>query len=111
MNQQENKSNKMKELLLRWLFKRSNILILAICAVVVVALLIFFSIRKTSIGVNDNENTGFTVTQIQQIKTLGEWEFLSISTEEMVDSTRHGLLWRCRIGSYLLWNASFRHKL
>ena len=90
MNQQENKSNKIKELLLRWLFKRSNILILAICAVVVVALLIFFSIRKTSIGVNDNENTGFTVTQIQQIKTLGEWEFLSISTEEMVDSTRHG---------------------
>ena len=73
MNQQENKSNKIKELLLRWLFKRSNILILAICAVVVVTLLIFFSIRKTSIGINNNENTGFTVTQIQQIKTLGEW--------------------------------------
>ena len=106
MNQQENKSNNIKELLLRWLFKRSNILILAICAVVVVVLLVFFSIRKTFIGINDNKKTGFTVTQIQQIRTLGEWEFLSISTEEMVDSTLHGFF---GIGSYLLRNTSSRH--
>lgn len=90
MNQQGNKYMKIKELLLRCLFKRKNILILTICTVVVVALFIFFTIKKTSVYINNNENTGFTVTQIQQIKTLGEWEFLSINTEEMVDSTRHG---------------------
>jgi len=32
-----------------------------------------------------------TPTQIQSIKDIGEWEFLAISTEEMVDTIRKGI--------------------
>jgi hypothetical protein len=33
-----------------------------------------------------------TPTQIQSIKAIGEWEFLAVSTEEMVDTIRKGFL-------------------
>jgi hypothetical protein len=33
-----------------------------------------------------------TPTQIQSIKAIGEWEFLSVSAEELVDTTRKRLL-------------------
>ena len=33
-----------------------------------------------------------TPTQIQSIKAIGEWEFLSVSAEELVDTVRKGLL-------------------
>ena len=32
-----------------------------------------------------------TPTQIQSIKAIGEWEFLSVSAEELVDTVRKGL--------------------
>lgn len=33
-----------------------------------------------------------TPTQIQSIKAIGEWEFLSVSAEELVDTVRKGLI-------------------
>ena len=33
-----------------------------------------------------------TPTQIQSIKAIGEWEFLSVSLEELTDTVRHGLI-------------------
>lgn len=35
---------------------------------------------------------GITPTQIQSIKAIGEWEFLAVSAEELVDTVRKGLL-------------------
>ena len=37
-----------------------------------------------------NEQIDPTPTQIQSIRAIGEWEFLSISAEEMVDTVRKG---------------------
>ena len=37
-----------------------------------------------------NEHIDATPTQIQSIRAIGEWEFLSISAEEMVDTVRKG---------------------
>jgi hypothetical protein len=40
----------------------------------------------------ENSNKiGLTPEQIQSIKDIGQWEFLSISEEELVDTTRKGL--------------------
>lgn len=39
----------------------------------------------------DNE-IDITPTQIQSIKAIGEWEFLSVSAEELVDTTRKRIL-------------------
>jgi hypothetical protein len=38
-----------------------------------------------------DDSIGLTPTQIESIKAVGEWEFLSISTEELVDTTRKRL--------------------
>ena len=38
-----------------------------------------------------DDSIGLTPTQIESIKAVGEWEFLSISTEELIDTTRKRL--------------------
>lgn len=41
----------------------------------------------------ESESTGSTTlspTQIKSIESIGQWEFLSISDEELIDTTRHG---------------------
>jgi hypothetical protein len=40
------------------------------------------------LGTNDTIDP--TPTQIQSIRAIGEWEFLSVSAEEMVDTVRKG---------------------
>ena len=35
--------------------------------------------------------TSMTPTQIQSIRDIGQWEFLSVSDEELVDTTRRGI--------------------
>ena len=50
-------------------------------------------------GLTKNDHLSFgsdadidvTPTQIQSIKAIGEWEFLSVSAEELVDTVRKGL--------------------
>ena len=32
----------------------------------------------------------FTPTQIQSIRDIGQWEFLAINNEEIIDTVRHG---------------------
>lgn len=40
----------------------------------------------------NDDSIELTPTQIQSIKDIGEWEFLSVSTEEMVDTIRKGII-------------------
>lgn len=63
--------------------------------VVVVALLVVVFWAKSTfkdnyIELGSNEQIDPTPTQIQSIRDIGEWEFLSISAEEMVDTVRKG---------------------
>lgn len=76
--------------------QRSNKIILALYAVgiiltVVVLAWIFNSVKTSSLEIGADQQIDITPEQIQSIKEIGEWEFLSISDEEMVDTTRHGL--------------------
>ena len=63
---------------------------------VIVALLIagFFWLRGATknnyIDFGTSEAIDLTPTQIQSMKAIGEWEFLSVSTEELVDTVRKG---------------------
>ena len=68
---------------------------LIIGAVIVIAVIaIFFwvkSVLKSNyIEIGSNDKIEPTPTQIQSIRDIGEWEFLSISAEEMVDTVRKG---------------------
>ena len=76
--------------------QRSNKIILTLYAVgiiltVVVLAWIFNSVKTSSLEIEADQQIDITPEQIQSIKEIGEWEFLSISDEEMVDTTRHGL--------------------
>ena len=62
--------------------------------VIVVALLavwIYRSLGDARLEMGADDSIGLTPTQIESIKAVGEWEFLSISTEELVDTTRKRL--------------------
>ena len=66
-------------------------------AVVVVILLVagFLWLRSLTkedyVDLGTDQAINVTPTQIQSMKAIGEWEFLSISAEELVDTVRKGL--------------------
>ena len=72
--------------------KQYKIVIGAVVLIAVIA--IFFwvkSVLKSNyIEIGSNERIEPTPTQIQSIRDIGEWEFLSVSAEEMVDTVRKG---------------------
>jgi hypothetical protein len=79
--------------------KRNNSIplqpILIAVAVILLTLLvswIYRNMKSNSIEITADQEIDITPQQIQSIKDIGEWEFLEISDEEMVDTTRRGIL-------------------
>lgn len=79
--------------------KRNNSIplqpILIAVAVILLILLvswIYRNMKSNSIEITAGQEIDITPQQIQSIKDIGEWEFLEISDEEMVDTTRRGIL-------------------
>lgn len=62
----------------------------AIILVILLTATIYFITRNDSVSITNNDKIDITPTQIKQIESIGEWEFLSVSDEELVDTTRHG---------------------
>ncbi len=64
----------------------------AIVFIMAVALLIwlFQSIKKTEVNIDVDERINVTPEQIESIKAIGEWEFMAIADEELVDTIRKG---------------------
>ncbi len=63
--------------------------------VIILALLvgwIYRDLRSSRVEVGADQTIDITPQQIQRIKAIGEWEFLSISDEELVDTIRKGLI-------------------
>lgn len=74
---------------------KSNKIILALYAVgiilvVVLIAWIFNSVKSSKVEIGADQQIDITPHQIQSIKDIGEWEFLAISDEEMVDTIRRG---------------------
>lgn len=46
--------------------------------------------KDNSVSVSQEEKTTLSPTQVESIEAIGQWEFLSISDEELIDTTRHG---------------------
>ena len=65
-------------------------------AVLVLVVVGFFWLRNLTkndhLDFGPDDEIDITPTQIQSIKAIGEWEFLSVSAEELVDTTRRRLL-------------------
>lgn len=52
---------------------------------------------ETEIGTRENIQVEETPLELNSIRRIGQWEFLSISMEEMIDSTKRGLLFDDRM--------------
>ena len=69
-------------------FKTMSVLILIIIAVV--SLLLLFKCTDNRFEILSDNKISLTPLQITSIKETGEWEFLSIEDEEIVDTIRKG---------------------
>ena len=69
-------------------------LILIASGIVVAILFLWWLIRgvqQTEISLEADQHIDITPQQIESIRAIGQWEFLAISNEELVDTTRKGL--------------------
>lgn len=82
----------MKDILSKILNIIAAIVILCIVGVVVFVLWFKNTVEDTHIEVVRTTEIGITPEQVQAVKAIGEWEFLSLASEEMVDTTRKGLI-------------------
>ena len=67
---------------------------LAVAAAAVLAVLIVRACEaaeQSGIGITTDQQIDLTPQQIERIKDIGEWEFLAVVDEEMVDTVRRGL--------------------
>ncbi len=70
---------------------------LAVIGVIIVAVIIFSvwfcgAVRQTELHITKNQGIELTPQQITSIKAIGEWEFLSVSNEELIDTVRRGII-------------------
>lgn len=49
------------------------------------------AVEKTEVSLEVDQQINITPQQIESIKAIGEWEFLSVADEELVDTTRKGI--------------------
>ena len=49
-----------------------------------------YRVTDASASIEIDQRIGITPTQVKSMKDIGQWEFLSIADEEMIDTTRNG---------------------
>ena len=69
---------------------------ISLCIIGIVAALAILSwlshtVKTASVEVASNDSIDITPQQIQSIKAIGQWEFLAINDEVMVDTVRRGI--------------------
>ena len=67
-------------------------IVAAVLTVVVLGVWLYRSLSDSHVEMGADEEIDLSPTQIQSIKAIGEWEFLSISLEELTDTVRKGFL-------------------
>ena len=65
--------------------------VLVLLAIILVLWWLLFTEKDNHLSLEVNSDINVTPEQIQRIKAIGDWEFLSISDEELVDTVRKGL--------------------
>ena len=75
------------------LLSTKNILVtlLLLTVVAFAAIWLYQGVRQTEVSLGADQRIDLTPQQIQSIKDIGQWEFLSVSDEQLVDTTRRGI--------------------
>ena len=69
--------------------KKYGIILLTILALILAGTLYWLN-KDNTVSVTTEEQTTLSSTQVESIEAIGEWEFLAISNEELVDTVRRG---------------------
>ena len=85
------KETKLKLGMLRLQSWRLAVWALALVVLIIFLWWLFFAAKDNRLGIEVDQSINITPEQIQSIKAIGEWEFLSVSNEELVDTARKGL--------------------
>lgn len=63
----------------------------AVAALAAAVIILTRTVRSTDVAVVSDNRIDITPQQIESIKAIGEWEFMSVTDEEMVDTLRRGI--------------------
>lgn len=71
---------------------RVYLFLVAVCLVLVVVAVLWTcnGIKNTSISLGTNDRIDYTPNIVDRMKAIGQWEFLAISDEELIDTVRKG---------------------
>lgn len=70
---------------------RLALILMAVTACLAAFVWAVYTAKNSSVSIGSDKKIDITPEQIQSIKAIGEWEFLSVTDEEMVDTLRRGL--------------------
>ena len=73
--------------ILKWVVRT-----LLLVVVILVLWWLLFAEKDNHIALEVDDGIDVTPQQIESIRAIGQWEFLSISTEELVDTVRKGFI-------------------
>ena len=71
---------------------RKKLILLTVAIAVILCCLLYCSTQIGSISVERDDDVETTRTYVTAMKEIGQWEFLAISDEELVDTVKKGLL-------------------
>lgn len=66
--------------------------IVGLMAFILVFVWLVFAKKDNHLSLDTSDSINITPEQIQSIRSIGQWEFLSVSDEELVDTVRRSLL-------------------
>lgn len=66
------------------------ILLTPLVIIAIVGGVIWYLNSSNSLGLSTDDHIDITPTQIQEIQNIGQWEFLSINDEELIDTVSRG---------------------
>ena len=65
-------------------------IILILSLIIIIGGGLYWLNKDNTVNVSEEEKTVLSPTQVKSIEAIGQWEFLSLTAEEMVDTVRHG---------------------
>lgn len=75
--------------------KKEKLKTILIAAGIIIAIILLWwlirGVRQTEVSLETDQHIDITPQQIESIRAIGQWEFLAVSNEELVDTTRRGL--------------------
>ncbi len=71
---------------------RITLILLAITAIAAVVIVALIKCDDTTLAKTHNDKIEISPALIQSIEAIGQWEFLTVNSEEYVDTIRHRLL-------------------